>query len=91
MLGHVEAGFPYISDTATYAPESCIFSQFINMFAMLSECIKKKKYMKILYYSERIDWHFARSTVTSIYVLLEVSEFHRAKIAAFAFEEERRG
>lgn len=35
MLGHVEAGFPYISDTATYAPESCIFSQFINMFAML--------------------------------------------------------
>lgn len=43
MLGHVEAGFPYISDTATYAPESCIFSQFINMFAMLSEYIKKKK------------------------------------------------
>lgn len=37
MLGHVEAGFPYISDTATYAPESCIFAQFINMIAMLSE------------------------------------------------------
>lgn len=70
MLGHVEAGFPYISDTATYAPESCIFSQFINMFAMLSEYIKKKKKkaQKIFYYSQRIDWHFARSTVTSIYV-----------------------
>lgn len=70
MLGHVEAGFPYISDTATYAPESCIFSQFINMFAMLSEYIKKKKkkVQKIFYYSQRIDWHFARSTVTSIYV-----------------------
>lgn len=35
MLGHVEAEFPYISDTATYAPESCIFAQFINMIAML--------------------------------------------------------
>lgn len=57
MLGHVEAGFPYISDTATYAPESCIFSQFINMFAMLSEYIKKKKKnytYKIFYYSQRL-------------------------------------
>ncbi|XP_046434432.1 DNA damage-regulated autophagy modulator protein 2 isoform X1 [Neodiprion pinetum] len=32
-LGHVEAGFPYISDTATYPPESCIFAQIINMAA----------------------------------------------------------
>ncbi|XP_015599824.1 DNA damage-regulated autophagy modulator protein 2 [Cephus cinctus] len=35
LLGHVEAGFPYISDAATYAPESCIFAQFINMTAAL--------------------------------------------------------
>ncbi|OAD62626.1 DNA damage-regulated autophagy modulator protein 2, partial [Eufriesea mexicana] len=34
LLGHVEATFPYISDTAAYAPESCIFAQFINMIAM---------------------------------------------------------
>lgn len=75
MLGHVEAGFPYISDTATYAPESCIFSQFINMFAMLSEYIKKKKKSIHIKFSIILrDWHFARSTVTSIYVLLEISE-----------------
>ncbi|XP_066583529.1 DNA damage-regulated autophagy modulator protein 2-like isoform X2 [Prorops nasuta] len=35
MLGHVEAGFPYISDTATYAPESCIFAQFVNIIAAI--------------------------------------------------------
>lgn len=31
----MEAGFPYISDAATYAPESCIFSQVVNMITML--------------------------------------------------------
>lgn len=35
LLGHVEAGFPYISDAATYAPESCIFSQAVNLIAIL--------------------------------------------------------
>lgn len=45
LLGHVEAGFPYISDAATYAPESCIFAQFINMTAALS------KYLLYLLYN----------------------------------------
>ncbi|XP_011645315.1 DNA damage-regulated autophagy modulator protein 2-like [Pogonomyrmex barbatus] len=35
LLGHVEAGFPYISDAATYAPESCIFSQAVNLITIL--------------------------------------------------------
>ncbi|XP_043794458.1 DNA damage-regulated autophagy modulator protein 1-like isoform X3 [Apis laboriosa] len=47
MLGHVEAGFPYISDTATYAPESCIFSQFINMFAMLMSFVVYIRYSQV--------------------------------------------
>lgn len=34
-LDHVEAGFPYISDTATFPPESCIFAQLMNMLAIL--------------------------------------------------------
>ncbi|CAN7998680.1 unnamed protein product [Ixodes hexagonus] len=34
-LGHVEADFPYISDTGTYAPESCVFSQLLNLCAVL--------------------------------------------------------
>ncbi|XP_035729063.1 uncharacterized protein LOC118444675 [Vespa mandarinia] len=35
LSDHVEAGFPYISDVATSAPESCIFAQFMNMIAAL--------------------------------------------------------
>ena len=35
VLGHTEAEFPYISDTAAYSPESCIFAQCINLGALL--------------------------------------------------------
>jgi len=34
-LGHTELDWPYISDTATRPPESCIFSQFVNLGALL--------------------------------------------------------
>ena len=35
-LGHTEVDWPYISDTSTKAPESCIFSQMVNLGAMLT-------------------------------------------------------
>ncbi|XP_043515743.1 uncharacterized protein LOC122531689 [Frieseomelitta varia] len=47
LLGHVEAGFPYISDAATYAPESCIFAQFINMIAMLMSFVVYIRYSQV--------------------------------------------
>ncbi|GAA52004.1 DNA damage-regulated autophagy modulator protein 1 [Clonorchis sinensis] len=34
-LGDVSALFPYISDTGTLAPESCVFGQFLNLCAFL--------------------------------------------------------
>lgn len=34
-LDHVEAGFPYISDTGTMSPESCVFGQLLNICAVL--------------------------------------------------------
>ena len=34
-LGHVEVDFPYISDTGTHTPESCIFSQMLNIVSFL--------------------------------------------------------
>ncbi|XP_033752462.1 DNA damage-regulated autophagy modulator protein 2-like isoform X3 [Pecten maximus] len=34
--GHVEAGFPYISDTGTLPPESCIFGQLLNFGALIA-------------------------------------------------------
>ncbi|XP_071484234.1 DNA damage-regulated autophagy modulator protein 1-like [Diadema antillarum] len=33
-LHHVPAGFPYISDSGTTPPESCLFGQFLNMTAV---------------------------------------------------------
>jgi len=33
-LGHTELDWPYISDTATRPPESCIFSQLVNLGAL---------------------------------------------------------
>ncbi|XP_057324611.1 DNA damage-regulated autophagy modulator protein 2 [Microplitis mediator] len=33
--GHVVPGFPYISDTGTFPPESCLFAQFLNIIAVI--------------------------------------------------------
>ncbi|MCL4124652.1 UNVERIFIED_CONTAM: hypothetical protein GTU68_042268 [Idotea baltica] len=35
LLGHTEPEFPYISDTGTQSPESCIFGQALNLGALL--------------------------------------------------------
>lgn len=35
LLGHVVPDVPYISDAATYSPESCVFGQLINMGCVL--------------------------------------------------------
>jgi hypothetical protein len=34
---HVDPGFPYISDTGSYSPESCIFGQLVNITAFIRE------------------------------------------------------
>lgn len=39
LLGHTEPNFPYISDTGTYSPESCIFGQFVNIGAFLGKYV----------------------------------------------------
>lgn len=35
LQGHVVPAIPYISDAATYSPESCVFGQFINIGCVL--------------------------------------------------------
>lgn len=37
LQGHVVPTVPYISDAATYSPESCVFGQFINIGSVLCE------------------------------------------------------
>jgi len=36
LIGHVAPDWPYISDTGTIPPESCIFGQFLTFDALLS-------------------------------------------------------
>lgn len=35
LEGHVVPAVPYISDAATYSPESCVFGQLINLGSVL--------------------------------------------------------
>lgn len=39
LQGHVVPTVPYISDAATYSPESCVFGQLINIGSVLRELI----------------------------------------------------
>lgn len=50
-LGHVEPDLPYISDTGTYPPESCIFGQALNLSAALAAITIYIRYMQVDQYS----------------------------------------
>ncbi|XP_073993540.1 DNA damage-regulated autophagy modulator protein 2 [Rhodnius prolixus] len=52
LQGHVEPNFPYISDAATYSPESCVFGQFINIGAVLLCILIYVRYCEICQYYE---------------------------------------
>ncbi|XP_060605840.1 DNA damage-regulated autophagy modulator protein 2-like isoform X1 [Ruditapes philippinarum] len=49
---HVEPGFPYISDTGTRSPESCVFGQLLNIGAALAGIIIYTRYRQSLYHFE---------------------------------------
>ncbi|KAK6190204.1 hypothetical protein SNE40_002124 [Patella caerulea] len=46
-LGHVYAAFPYISDTGSLPPESCIFGQFVNIYAVIAALFMFVRYSQI--------------------------------------------
>uniref|UniRef100_A0A224XUJ6 Putative conserved plasma membrane protein n=1 Tax=Panstrongylus lignarius TaxID=156445 RepID=A0A224XUJ6_9HEMI len=47
QMGHVSLIFPYISDTGNYAPESCIFSQLLNITSMLLAICVYIRYLQV--------------------------------------------
>uniref|UniRef100_U5ESK3 Putative conserved plasma membrane protein n=1 Tax=Corethrella appendiculata TaxID=1370023 RepID=U5ESK3_9DIPT len=51
IQGHVVPDFPYISDAATYSPESCVFGQFINIGCVLLGITIYIRYRQIDEYS----------------------------------------
>ncbi|XP_014252046.1 DNA damage-regulated autophagy modulator protein 2 [Cimex lectularius] len=52
LQGHVEPNFPYISDAASYPPESCVFSQLINLGSVLMVLLIYVRYCAICQYYE---------------------------------------
>ena len=46
-LGHTEMDWPYISDTGTFPPESCIFAQLLNFGALLVGIIVYIRYKQV--------------------------------------------
>ena len=49
--GHVEAAFPYISDTGTFAPESCVFTLFMNLAGVVAIAIFTLRYLHVVQYN----------------------------------------
>lgn len=47
ILGHCEVAFPYISDTGTHTPESCLFSQLLNIASFLVAITIKVRYKQL--------------------------------------------
>ncbi|XP_074652601.1 DNA damage-regulated autophagy modulator protein 2-like isoform X3 [Tubulanus polymorphus] len=62
LNGHVEAGFPYISDTGTNSPESCIFGQLLNINAVLVGIVVYIRYKQIIAY-------YRNEAIVQLYIL----------------------
>lgn len=52
---HVEPGFPYISDTGTLPPESCVFGLLLNFGAVVAMVMFYIRYKQISTYQTEID------------------------------------
>ncbi|KAK4319633.1 hypothetical protein Pmani_009418 [Petrolisthes manimaculis] len=60
LLKHTEPEFPYISDTGTYSPESCIFGQALNIGAIV---ILMTIYVRFRQIAELYRNHSSSSTI----------------------------
>lgn len=61
LEGHVVPDIPYISDAATYSPESCVFGQLINMGCVLLGIVVYIRYRQI----EQLIYHHPNLLETS--------------------------
>ncbi|KAK7076726.1 DNA damage-regulated autophagy modulator protein [Halocaridina rubra] len=62
LLHHTEPDFPYISDTGTYSPESCIFGQALNLGALVIFITIYVRYRQIkeLYHNHSTSSHIVK-------------------------------
>lgn len=61
LQGHVVPTIPYISDAATYSPESCVFGQFINIGCVLLGIVIYIRYRQI----EKLIYHHSTLAMSS--------------------------
>lgn len=59
LLKHVEADFPYISDTGTYSPESCVFGQLLNWGTMLMAAVIYIRFQQVKEYFRTYPLHIS--------------------------------
>jgi len=84
---HVDAFLPYISDTGTLPPESCVFGQLLNLsaiFLVLSAYLRHRQIVE--YYGHRLQMHGKGRWRTVSFVLLGVgylSAFGTSLVANF--------
>lgn len=71
LEGHVVPNVPYISDAATYSPESCIFGQLINIGAVLlglTIYIRFRQIKEILQIQNDLGDHLSKNNKISMWV-----------------------
>lgn len=61
LQGHVVPTVPYISDAATYSPESCVFGQLINIGCVLLGIVVYIRYRQI----QQLIYHHVELTTSS--------------------------
>ncbi|ESO91562.1 hypothetical protein LOTGIDRAFT_163286 [Lottia gigantea] len=66
LLDHVHALFPYISDTGTRAPESCVFGFFLGIYALLTARAIRLRYQQVYY-------HYGDSNRRALLILNKVA------------------
>lgn len=71
LEGHVVPDIPYISDAATYSPESCVFGQFINIGCVLLGIviyIRYRQIEKLAYHHAELVPNTARWNIAALYI-----------------------
>ncbi|XP_063678239.1 DNA damage-regulated autophagy modulator protein 2-like isoform X3 [Bolinopsis microptera] len=80
--GHVEAAFPYISDTGTFPPESCVFTLFLNCAAVVLLAIFTLKYLHVVQYNRQCSSAVTRINTAAL-VIGYVAAFGIMVVGAF--------
>lgn len=88
QMGHIDPILPFISDTAMYHPESCIFAELLNFSALFVAILMYIRYRQVAEYMTNVQSvHPARVNMASLIIGL-VSAFGITIVANFPHSEQ---